>query len=147
VILARVLRWTITFVALVVLSAPIAGCGASTTAPSSAPFSQTDLIVGTGAAAVTGSALTVNYTGWLYDASQPDQKGTQFDSSVGRAPITFTLGGGQVIIGWEQGLPGMQVGGLRRLVIPPSLGYGSSRYDIIPPNATLVFEIQLLDVQ
>jgi FKBP-type peptidyl-prolyl cis-trans isomerase FkpA len=147
VILARVLRSTIIFVALVVLSAPIAGCGASTTAPSSAPFSQTDLRVGTGADAVNGSLLTVNYTGWLYDAPQPDQKGTQFDSSVGRAPITFTLGGGQVIIGWEQGLPGMKVGGLRRLVIPPSLGYGASRYGIIPPNATLVFEIELLDVQ
>ena len=146
-ILARVLRSTITLVALVVLSAPIAGCGASPTSPSSAPFSQTDLRVGTGADAVNGGLLTVNYTGWLYDASQPDQKGTQFDSSVGRAPITFTLGGGQVIIGWDQGLPGMKVGGLRRLVIPPSLGYGASRYGIIPPNASLVFEVELLDVQ
>ena len=146
-ILARALRWTVTFVALVVLSAPMAGCGSSITAPASAPFSQTDLRVGTGATATSGSSLTANYTGWLYDASQPEQKGTQFDSSIGKAPITFTLGTSQVIAGWDQGLLGMQAGGLRRLVIPPSLGYGSSRFGNIPPNSTLVFEIDLISVQ
>jgi FKBP-type peptidyl-prolyl cis-trans isomerase FkpA len=146
--LARVFQSACTFVALVVLSAVIAGCGGSPTSPSNnVPFSQTDLVVGTGAEAVTGSVLTVNYTGWLYNASQPDQKGLQFSSSVGGTPFTFTLGAGEVIGGWDQGVPGMKVGGLRRLVIPPSLGYGASRNGPIPPNATLVFEVELLDVQ
>jgi FKBP-type peptidyl-prolyl cis-trans isomerase len=70
----------------------------------------------------------------------------QFDSSVGQTPFTFTLGAGQVIAGWEQGVQGMKVGGVRRLVVPPSLAYGQSRYGPIPPNATLVFEIELLEV-
>jgi FKBP-type peptidyl-prolyl cis-trans isomerase FkpA len=134
-------------VALAMLPAAIARC-ASPTAPSSyAPFSQTDVVVGTGATAETGSVLTVNYTGWLFDSSGPDQKGVQFESSVGVGPITFRLGAGQVIAGWEQGVPGMKVGGLRRLTLPPSLAYGAYRHGIIPPNATLVFEIELLEVQ
>ena len=124
-----------------------AGCNESPTSPNNAPFSQTDLRVGTGADAVNGRVLTVNYTGWLYDASQPDQRGVQFDSSIGRTPFTFTLGIGGVIEGWERGLQGMKVGGLRRLVIPPSLGYGDVRSGQIPPNATLLFEVELLDVQ
>lgn len=146
--LGRVFRSAVRFVALVVLSAAIAGCGSSPTAPStSAPFSLTDLRLGTGADAVTGSLVTVQYTGWFYDASHADQKGVQFDSSAGRAPFSFTLGAGQVISGWDQGVPGMKVGGLRRLVIPPSLAYGAIRSGPIPPNATLLFEIVLLDVQ
>ena len=146
--LARVFQSACTFVALVVLSAVIAACGGSPTSPSNnVPFSQTDLVVGTGAEAVTGSVLTVNYTGWLYNASQRDQKGLQFSSSVGGTAFTFTLGAGEVISGWDQGVPGMKVGGLRRLVLPPSLGYGASRNGPIPPNTTLVFEVELLDVQ
>jgi FKBP-type peptidyl-prolyl cis-trans isomerase FkpA len=138
----------LTFVAAVVLSALTPGCGETPTTPSSyAPYSQTDLRVGTGAAAVTTSTVTVHYTGWLYDSSQPQQKGAQFSSSAGRTPPSFTLGTSQVIAGWEQGVPGMLVGGLRRLVIPPSLAYGGTRNGVIPPNATLVFEIELLDVQ
>ncbi len=94
------------------------------------------------------SSITVSYTGWLYDSSQPDQKGPVFDSAVGvDPPPNFRLGASQVIAGWEQGLPGMQVGGLRRLVIPPSLGYGAARHGAIPPNSTLVFEIQMIDAQ
>jgi FKBP-type peptidyl-prolyl cis-trans isomerase FkpA len=133
---------------MVGLSAFAAGCTDSPTAPSNnAPFSQTDLRVGSGANAASGGVLTVQYTGWLYDASATDQKGAQFDSSAGRTALTFTLGVGQVIAGWDQGLVGMKVGGLRRLVIPPSLGYGAVRNGPIPPNATLLFEVELIEVQ
>lgn len=125
-----------------------AGCSDSPTAPvNNAPYSQTDLFLGTGADAVTGRTVSVNYTGWFYDADATGNKGVQFDSSTGRGPFTFTLGAGQVIQGWEQGIAGMKVGGLRRLIIPPALGYGSTRYGPIPPNATLLFEIELLSVQ
>lgn len=128
-----------------------AGCGSSSdTAPSAnVPFSSVDLKVGTGTAAMAGKTVTVNYTGWLYDASKADNKGTQFDSSLaaGRTPFFFVLGAGQVIKGWDQGVVGMQVGGSRRLIIPPDLGYGSSGNGPIPPNATLVFDIDLLSIQ
>jgi FKBP-type peptidyl-prolyl cis-trans isomerase FkpA len=130
------------------LSTIVAGCAGSPTSPSEyAPFSQTDLRVGTGATAANGGLLTMNYTGWLYDSTRPDQKGLQFDSSIGRTAFTFTLGSGQVIDGWDQGVAGMKVGGLRRLVIPPLLAYRGTRNGPIPPNATLVFEIELLDAQ
>ena len=128
------------------LSAALAGCGSSPTSPTSAPFSQTDLRVGSGADAAAGKVVTVHYTGWLYDGSKNDGKGVQFETSVGGTPFSFTLGFGQVIAGWDQGLPGMKVGGLRRLVIPPSLAYGSVRNGPIPPNATLIFEVELVDV-
>ncbi len=129
------------------------GCGGGSSSPTSptlpgAPFSQTDTRVGTGADATAGRRVTVNYTGWLYDPTQPEQKGRQFDTSVGRPPFSFTLGAGQVIRGWDQGVAGMKVGGQRRLVIPPDLAYGSmGSQGVIPPNATLVFDIELLDVQ
>lgn len=129
------------------------GCGGDSNSPSSTTqprgeFSQTDLRGGTGATATTGRVVTVNYTGWLYDPNQAESKGRQFDSSAGRAPFSFTLGAGQVIRGWDQGVPGMRVGGLRRLVIPPELAYGSSGSgNTIPPNATLVFDVELLAVQ
>jgi len=126
------------------------GCGGSsaTTPTASVPFSSTDITIGTGATASAGQAATVDYTGWLYDASKPDNKGTQFDSSIGRGPFTFTVGAGQVIKGWDQGVPGMRVGGVRRLVIPPDLAYGSAGAGgAIPPNATLVFDITLRAVQ
>jgi FKBP-type peptidyl-prolyl cis-trans isomerase len=97
-----------------------------------------DLVVGTGDEAVPGGSVTVHYTGWLHD-------GTQFDSSVGGDPASFSLG--EVIAGWSEGVPGMRVGGTRKLVIPPHLGYGSSGFaGVIPPNATLVFDIELLGV-
>jgi len=136
------------FLLLVVMAAAASACGDSPTAPlNMARFSHTDLVVGTGAEAAAGKMLTVHYTGWLYNESRTDQKGAQFDSSVGRTPLTFTLGAGQVIQGWEQGFEGMKVGGKRRLVIPPSLAYGGTRRGPIPPNATLVFEIELLAVK
>jgi len=125
-----------------------AACGDTPTTPSGATaFVQTDLTVGSGAAAVAGNALTVNYSGWLYDESKTDKKGLQFDTSVGRAPFTFTLGTGQVIEGWDRGLPSLRVGGVRRLIIPPSLGYGAVRNGPIPPNASLVFDIELTGVK
>ena len=128
----------------------IAGCNASTTGPSStAPFSKVDLRLGDGAEAVSGKALTVSYTGWLYDPTKPDSKGLQFDTSSGlEFPFfTFTLGAQQVIQGWDQGLVGMKVGGIRKLVIPSSLAYGGTRNQSIPPYATLVFEVELVEVQ
>src|SRR5437763_14450882 len=131
------------FLFIVVLAA--AACGGSSTSPTSgAPYSQTDLVVGTGAQASAGNRVTVAYTGWLYDSSKTDGKGTQFDSNN----YTFTLGTGQVITGWDQGVVGMRVGGQRRLVIPPDLAYGSAGSSgVIPPNATLVFDITLISVQ
>lgn len=100
-----------------------------------------DEVVGTGAEAVSGSAVTVHYTGWLMD-------GTPFDSSRDRGqPFTLTLGRNSVIPGWEEGLLGMKVGGIRKLVIPPALGYGAQANGSIPANSTLVFEVELLDVK
>ena len=132
---------------IVLMSVCVAACSGSTTSPSSqASFSQTDVREGTGTAAATGNTLTVNYSGWLYDPSSPDKKGLPFDSSIGREAFVFTLGASQVIKGWDQGLVGMKAGGLRRLVIPPSLAYGSVRNGPIPPYATLVFDIELLEV-
>ncbi len=91
----------------------------------------------------------MHYTGWLYDPSTPDLKGRMFDTSKGRGPFEFVLGGGQVIPGWDQGFDGMKIGGRRRLTIPPHLAYGvdGAGNGIIPPNATLIFEMELLDVQ
>jgi FKBP-type peptidyl-prolyl cis-trans isomerase FkpA len=124
-----------------------AACTESPTAPSNnGRFSQTDLRVGIGTNAVNGSTLTVHYTGWMYSESAPENKGVQFDSSIGRDPFDFVLGTGNVIQGWHVGLQGMKVGGLRRLVIPPSLAYGPVRNLSIPPNATLVFDVELLAV-
>ena len=122
-----------------------AGCGSSSsTAPttSSAPYSQQDLVVGTGATAAANSTITVGYTGWLYDSSKADGKGQQFETNPG---TTFALAG--LIPGWVRGIPGMKVGGTRRLIIPPDLAYGSAGRQGIPPNATLVFDITLLAVQ
>jgi FKBP-type peptidyl-prolyl cis-trans isomerase FkpA len=107
-----------------------------------------DRHIGTGAEAVAGTDVTVHYTGWLFDAAAPDQKGRKFDSSRDRGdPFTFGLGAGQVIAGWDQGVAGMKVGGHRTLVIPPELGYGArGAGGVIPPNATLVFDVELLSV-
>lgn len=117
---------------------------AEATAPTSDPVTELkieDIQVGTGAEAVAGKTVTVHYTGWLTD-------GTKFDSSVDRGePFPFPLGAGRVIPGWEQGVTGMKVGGKRRLIIPPDLAYGPQGTGPIPPNATLIFDVELLDVQ
>ena len=145
-IVLRSCRKLVPFVAAA-LSMLAGGCGDSPTSPTNtAPFSRTDVRVGTGAEAAGGSAISVHYTGWIYDSTRPDQKGAQIDSSAGGTPFSFTLGAGQVISGWDQGIVGMRVGGLRRLVIPPSLGYGATRYGGIPPNATLVFDVELVSI-
>ena len=139
----------LTTVVMVVCSALAVGCTQSPISPANnAAFSQRDLRIGTGAEATAGKLLTVNYTGWLFNASQPDQKGGKFDSSLdeGRTPFSFTLGAGEVISGWDQGLVGMKVGGIRRLVVPPALAYGGGRNGPVPPNATLVFEIELIEI-
>ncbi|MHB8791803.1 MAG: FKBP-type peptidyl-prolyl cis-trans isomerase [Thermoleophilia bacterium] len=100
-----------------------------------------DVTVGTGPAAKSGDSVTVDYTGWLTD-------GTKFDSSKDKnKPFTFTLGAGKVIPGWDQGVAGMMVGGKRKLTIPPELGYGAQGAGgVIPPNATLVFEVELKNI-
>lgn len=110
---------------------------------------QTDVVVGEGAEAQAGMDVSVHYTGWLYDEAAPDHKGAKFDSSRDRGqPFGFPLGAGRVIKGWDQGVAGMKVGGQRTLVIPPELGYGArGAGGAIPPNATLVFDVELLDVR
>ena len=108
-----------------------------------------DTKAGTGAEARPGRVVRVHYTGWLYDASKPDNRGDKFDSSKDHGePFEFPLGGGQVIAGWDQGFAGMKVGGTRVLTIPPHMGYGArGAGGVIPPNATLVFEVELLGVK
>jgi FKBP-type peptidyl-prolyl cis-trans isomerase FkpA len=106
-----------------------------------------DLREGSGQNAQPGMMLIVHYTGWLFDVAAPDQKGSKFDSSRDRGqPFIFTLGAGRVIRGWDQGVAGMRLGGLRRLVIPPALAYGSRSVGngLIPPDSTLLFEVELL---
>ena len=109
---------------------------------------KTDTVVGKGTEAVAGKTVVVNYTGWLYDAKAANQRGEKFDSSIGRGPFSFPLGAGRVIRGWDEGVAGMKVGGKRTLVIPPEMGYGSrGAGGVIPPNATLIFDVELLDVK
>ncbi len=108
-----------------------------------------DRKVGTGAEALPGKSVSVHYSGWLYHPTKEGNKGRPFDSSHNRnEPLPVDLGAGRVIPGWEQGIPGMKVGGQRTLIIPPALAYGPEGYEgMIPPNATLVFDIELLDVR
>jgi len=128
------------FLAVLVLIG-LVGCGSGEESPTG-PSSLTieDLTVGTGAAAASGDTVRVHYVGTLMN-------GTKFDSSYDTGtPFTFKIGAGQVIAGWEQGVPGMKVGGKRRLTIPPSLAYGSQAVGPIPANSTLRFEIDLLSI-
>lgn len=107
-----------------------------------------DVTVGTGATAAVGKRLTVHYTGWLYDENTADHHGKKFDSSRDRGtPYQFTPGVDAVIQGWQQGVPGMKVGGRRTLIIPSRLGYGSAGSGSIPGGSALVFDIELLGVQ
>ncbi len=108
-----------------------------------------DVKVGTGAEATAGKTVSVHYTGWLYDDNAADKHGKQFDSSRTRGtPFNFPLGAGRVIKGWDQGVAGMKVGGQRTLTIPSSLGYGArGAGGSIPPNAVLVFDVELLEVK
>lgn len=108
-----------------------------------------DVSPGTGTTARAGMDVRVHYTGWLYDEKAPDRHGPQFDSSRERGePIAFLLGAGRVIRGWDDGLAGMRVGGKRVLMIPPEMAYGrKGAGDAIPPNASLVFEVELVDAR
>ncbi len=110
---------------------------------------MTDVKKGAGPAITAGQTAVVHYTGWLYSPAAKDHKGKKFDSSRDRNdPFSFNVGGGEVIGGWDQGVVGMQAGGQRQLVIPPSLGYGArGAGGVIPGNATLLFDIELLKIQ
>lgn len=111
------------------------------------PMQKIDTVTGTGKEATAGVTAVVHYTGWLYEPAAPAQRGAQFDSSKGREPFSFQLGGGQVIKGWDEGVQGMKVGGTRTLIVPPEMGYGANGAGPIPSNATLTFEVELLDVR
>ena len=136
------------FVALLSLTACGGGgssgnSGSSSSAVASpATFSFTDTTVGTGAAATTGTKVTVKYTGWLYSTTAANNKGTQFDSGQ----FQFTVGSGQVIQGFDQGVQGMKVGGKRTVLIPYTMGYGSAGTTGIPGGSGLVFDIELVSV-
>ncbi|MGD0491093.1 MAG: FKBP-type peptidyl-prolyl cis-trans isomerase [Steroidobacteraceae bacterium] len=108
-----------------------------------------DLKIGTGAPIAAGQQAVVQYTGWLYEASAADKKGKEFDSSANSGqPFRFVIGGGQVIKGWDQGVAGMKVGGRRKLIIPADLAYGEEGAGgVIPPGATLVFEVSLIGIE
>ena len=148
------LAWSLPAVAALLACAGLAGCGRPAPSPV-APANQvtalerTDRVVGQGTEATPGAQVTVHYTGWMYDDARPEKKGATFDSSLkGGQPFSFVLGQQQVIAGWDQGVAGMKVGGQRRLVIPAALAYGDrGAGGVIPPGATLVFDVELLDVQ
>ncbi|MCB5186481.1 FKBP-type peptidyl-prolyl cis-trans isomerase [Methylobacillus caricis] len=143
--------------AFVLAMLAVTGCSADTTndkektvmSANVTELQKIDTQVGEGREAEAGLNVTVHYTGWLYDPSKPDGKGEKFDSSLDRRePFVFYLGGGQVIRGWDEGFAGMKVGGKRTLVIPPDYGYGArGAGGVIPPNATLVFDVELLGIK
>lgn len=120
-------------------------------AAAAAPITKLEVIdvkAGNGKEATAGSTVTVHYTGWLYDAKAGKNHGTQFDSSVGKTPFSFPLGAKRVIKGWDAGVAGMKTGGKRTLIIPAEMAYGErGAGNVIPPNAPLVFDVELLDVK
>ena len=141
------MRWLLSLLTLFALAA----CTAAPPAHAAGSVDKLTVIdqkVGTGAEAKDGMKVTVQYTGWLYDDKAKDHHGTKFDSSLDHGePFAFLLGQGSVIAGWDQGVAGMHVGGKRILLIPAALGYGANGAgDDIPPNASLVFEVELVGV-
>jgi FKBP-type peptidyl-prolyl cis-trans isomerase FkpA len=129
---------------------PAASSDAVAGAPAITELVKEDVAVGTGEPIAKGQIAVVHYTGWLYDPSAPEHQGRKFDSSRDRGqPFRFPVGGRAVILGWDQGVEGMQVGGRRMLIIPASLGYGpeGAGGGVIPPNATLLFDIELLAIE
>ena len=130
------------------LASPFLAALATPAAAQPKALTMIDHKIGDGAEAVAGKTVSVHYTGWLFDASAPDNKGKKFDSSRDRGqPLSFPLGAGRVIQGWDQGFAGMKVGGQRTLIIPPELGYGArGAGGVIPPNATLIFDVELMGV-
>ena len=141
-------RWRRWVWSSLIASAVVWGSGCSSPTAPNIDFSSVDLVVGTGTLATLGRLMTVHYTGWLYDPSRPDHKGQQFDTTAERGPFSFILGAKQVIAGWDQGVPGMRVGGTRQLIVPPDLAYGAAGAGngTIPGNAVLLFELQLVAV-
>ena len=138
----RVVAWGLLSAAL-----GAAACTSPTSPTVKVPFTTQDLRVGTGATAEVGQTLLVNYTGWLYDDTKSDKKGAKFDGSTPELPFVFKLGVAQVIQGWDVGIPGMKVGGIRKLIVPSEMAYGRGGVgSTIPPNATLVFEVELLSI-
>jgi FKBP-type peptidyl-prolyl cis-trans isomerase len=137
------------------LAPALAGCSPGGDGPAEPPAEPPaelviiELAAGEGPEIAAGSTAVVHYTGWLFDSAAADRKGAKFDSSVDRGqPFRFPLGAGRVIRGWDQGVAGMQVGQKRTLIIPPDLGYGSrGAGGVIPPNATLVFDVELLGIE
>src|SRR5690349_17628697 len=149
----------IAFASVILFTTAFDAAAQGTSATPSPPSSKSDAMVsdlkkidvkqGTGAEAVSGKPVVVHYTGWLYDPAKPDNKGAKFDSSRDRGqPFSFPLGAGRVIKGWDQGVAGMKVGGQRTLIIPASMAYGErGAGGVIPPNATLIFDVELLEVK
>ena len=142
------MRWLLPLLAMFVITA----CSVSPQAHAQGEVQKLVVIdtkVGTGKVAMNGKDVVVHYTGWLYDQHAKDHHGSKFDSSLDTGtPFTFTLGEGKVIEGWDQGVAGMRVGGKRTLLIPASLGYGENGAgDAIPPGASLVFDVELLNVK
>jgi len=130
----------------------LAACGKSPppyTGGDVGEFQRIDVVEGTGDVARAGDEVSVHYTGWLYDQAAADRRGEKFDSSVDRGePFVFMVGAGRVIRGWDDGVPGMRVGGKRELLIPADMGYGAKGAGgVIPPGASLVFEVELLDIR
>ena len=129
---------------LLVLLMFLSSCAAIT----GSDFKITDTRVGTGAEAVPGRLVVVQYTGWLYDADKTNHKGRRFDMSEPGSPFSFPLGAKKVIEGWDEGIVGMKVGGQRTLIIPSDMAYGErGAGDRIPPDATLIFDVELIDVR
>jgi FKBP-type peptidyl-prolyl cis-trans isomerase FkpA len=128
---------------------PAADAAPAATGTENMPMQKIDLAPGNGAEIKSGQNALVHYTGWLYDAAAPENKGKKFDSSVDRnEPFEFPVGAGMVIKGWDEGVVGMKVGGKRRLVIPPDMGYGArGAGGVIPPGATLVFDVELVEIR
>ncbi|TWI66426.1 FKBP-type peptidyl-prolyl cis-trans isomerase FkpA [Pseudoduganella lurida] len=129
--------------------APEAAPAAAPAAADAAPIAlqKIDTVTGTGKEAIAGATAVVNYTGWMYVPTAADKHGDKFDSSIGREPFSFQLGGGQVIRGWDEGVQGMKVGGKRTLIVPAEMGYGAGGAGPIPPNSNLIFDVELLDVR
>lgn len=129
---------------------PVDAAPAAPAAPAITELQKHDVVKGTGEGISSGQRAVVHYTGWLYEPGTLDHRGKQFDSSRERGkPFRFVIGAGGVIKGWEEGVQGMQVGGQRELIIPSSLGYGErgAGGGQIPPNATLLFDVELLAIE
>lgn len=142
-------------IAGLMLVAALAGCERRKATPPPAPMTadtsaiqlqRIDTVIGAGKEAKVGDRVTVHYTGWMYMPDAPQRRGAEFDSSLKRLPFTFRIGGATVIKGWDEGVAGMRVGGKRTLVVPSALAYGKEGVGPIPPDANLVFDIQLVEV-